>query len=254
MFAFHFVLLFSPCCFVHGTSNASTLKAIQRQKQQSMSSKPSINTRQLISTKGGHQSHDSAQNFYQWYLSSCADFPFVTKSTTCAIVCSIGDMIAQKLESYLGKEVFVVNLPRLGTFFLCGLLYVGPFVHVWYELLHELVGWMEKKYQTSKVQQIITQLCVDQTIGVAIFFPTYFYVFEYFEALLQWRTPSLKYAHQKCLEQISKVFLMQYRVFPLCNAINFSIIPKDLRVLFSNTVSLFWNIYLSTLIADHSSH
>ena len=54
---------------------------------------------------------------------------------------------------------------------------------------------------------------------------------------------------KKCMDQIAKVFLMQYRVFPLANGINFLFVPEQLRVLGSNIVSVFWNVYLCTLIA-----
>lgn len=36
-----------------------------------------------------------------------------------------------------------------------------------------------------------------------------------------------------------------YKLWPLANAINFSLVPLKLRVLFANVVSVFWNMYLS---------
>lgn len=186
---------------------------------------------------------------YGWYVGQCTDNPVVTKSTTAAIVTSIGDIMAQTLEAYVAETAFVLKPMRLGTFFLSGLLFVGPFVHLWYDQMIKLGRWMEKEYGASKTKQVIAQLFVDQTIGVALFFPAYFYVYEYLEAFVNWRPPSLSRAHTKCIEEIGKVVLMQYRVYPLSNAINFAFVPEELRVLYSNTIGAFWNIYLCSIIA-----
>jgi protein Mpv17 len=191
----------------------------------------------------------SLERAYFLYLNQCTDNPFVTKSTTAAIVTSFGDIMAQKFEAYVGETDFVLKPMRLGTFFLSGLLFVGPFIHLWYGQLINLGRWMETKYGASKTKRVIAQLFVDQTIGVAFFFPAYFYVYEYLEAFVNWRPPSLSRAHTKCIKEMGKVILMQYRVYPLCNAINFAFVPEQLRVLYSNTVSAFWNIYLCTIIA-----
>ena len=187
--------------------------------------------------------------FYSWYLKECTDNPFKTKSITAAVVASLGDVMAQTLESTLAKDTFSLNVIRTASFFFCGLLYVGPFVHAWYNQLWIFGRKLEKKYGTSKAAQAIIALLLDQTIGVAIFFPSYFYVYEYVESILLLRMPSFARAHKKCMEQIAKVFLMQYRVFPLANGINFLFVPEQLRVLGSNIVSVFWNVYLCTLIA-----
>ena len=191
----------------------------------------------------------SVKAAYDWYLLQCTNNPISTKSITAAIIASIGDLLSQKLESSkLAEKDFILDLSRTGSFFLCGLLYVGPFVHAWYELLMKLDRWLDKKFGTPRAKRVLTQVFVDQTLGIAIFFPAYFYVYEYLESLVRWRTPSLSDANAKCLEQISKVLLMQYRVMPLSNLINFGFVPKELRVLYSNTVSVFWNIYLCAII------
>jgi hypothetical protein len=192
----------------------------------------------------------SLAKFYNWYLGQCTDNPIVTKSTTCAVVCSIGDILAQKLESNLAEQAFSLDLSRMSSFLLCGLVFVGPFVHIWYDVLMKMAKGLETKFGITKFKQVTAQVLLDQTVGVAFFFPLYFFVFEYMESLVNWRTPSLSNAGQKCSEQIRKVVLMQYRVFPVCNIINFGFVPPALRVLFSNSVSLFWNIYLCTILAE----
>ena len=186
---------------------------------------------------------------YDWDLYQCTYNPIPTKSITAACIATTGDFMSQKLEAYLAEEPFILDQIRLKTFFLCGLVYVGPFIHRYYDLLATFARWLKTKYMATNKQQIICQLILDQTLAVAIFFPLYFYVYECLESLVRWTTPSLSRAHSKCLEQIKDVILMQYRLYPLANIINFGYVPEQLRTLFSNTVSVFWNIYLCSVIS-----
>jgi len=179
---------------------------------------------------------------YEWYLHQCTDRPIRTKSVTAAIIGALGDVLSQRL---LGKSL---SLQEVAAFFLVGLLYVGPFVHVWYEVLNRL-GRYGMSCGLGPRGKVLMQLVVDQTLGVLIFFPSYFFAYEGMDAVVQWRRPSLSKARETCVEQIGKVFWMQYRIFPLCNWVNFSLVPEPLRVLFSNTVSVFWNIYLCRAVA-----
>jgi protein Mpv17 len=114
----------------------------------------------------------------------------LTKSVTAALVNAIGDILSQVIEAHVTKSVLVLNWQRLGTFFLCGGLYVGPFVHLWYEQLWKLGRWMERRYGCSKAIQTFAQLIMDQTLGVALFFPSYFYIYEYLDALVALRRKS----------------------------------------------------------------
>lgn len=244
-FAFLFALFAIALSPVHSANVARYSKgkagANNIQSKTLVKAKPKVTTQetQVVSVKAA----------YNWYLRQCTDNPVVTKSTTAAIVASIGDSFSQRLEAYVAEKYFILNPARLGTFFLCGLLYVGPFCHTWYDLLIKFGRWTETKYGASRTKRVITELFVDQTLGVALFFPTFFYVHEFLGSLIRLRKPSLLSAHKKCLEQVSKVFLMQYRVFPLANFINFAFVPEQLRVLYCNIISVFWNIYLFTILA-----
>lgn len=129
----------------------------------------------------------SLANLYNAYLTAIERNPLLTKGMTAAIVNVLGDILAQLFEASTAGALFVPNWARLQGFFLCGLIYTGPYVHTWYEQLWKLGSWMEKKFDSPKRVQTIDQLIVDQTIGVAIFFSTYFYVYEVIDALVSHR-------------------------------------------------------------------
>lgn len=128
-------------------------------------------------------------NLYSRYMDLLDRRPFLTQSISAGVISALGDVLSQWIEL---KHIFLsLNWVRLFTFWVCGTLYVGPFVHLWYNQLWKMGRWMERKYQTSKRIQTLSQVIVDQTVGVAFFFPTYFYAYEYIEALIAWRGTSI---------------------------------------------------------------
>jgi hypothetical protein len=161
------------------------------------------------------------RTLYQSYLRAIEERPFLTKGITAAVVNFFGDMLAQSLEASKAGTAFVPNWIRLQGFFLCGLIYTGPYVHAWYQQLWKLGSWMERKFNSPKQVQTMAQLILDQTIGVCIFFSTYFYVYEIIDALVSRRRRSLQYTCQSvvCLRRCT---LLIHLFALLCFARRFS--------------------------------
>jgi hypothetical protein len=136
------------------------------------------------------------RTLYQSYLRAIEERPFLTKGITAAVVNFFGDILAQSLEASKAGTAFVPNWIRLQGFFLCGLIYTGPYVHAWYQQLWKVGSWMERKFDSPNQVQTMAQLILDQTIGVCIFFSTYFYVYEIIDALVSRRCKSLQYTRQ----------------------------------------------------------
>jgi hypothetical protein len=143
-------------------------------------------------------------NLYQSYLRAIEERPFLTKGITAAVVNFFGDMLAQFLEASKAGTAFVPNWVRLQGFFLCGLIYTGPYVHAWYQQLWKVGSWMQRKFDSPKQVQTMAQLILDQTIGVCIFFSTYFYVYEIIDALVS-RRCRYKYNNAKTFTRTDKL-------------------------------------------------
>mmetsp|Transcript_7555 Transcript_7555/g.18586 ORF Transcript_7555/g.18586 Transcript_7555/m.18586 type:complete len:275 (+) Transcript_7555:131-955(+) len=188
----------------------------------------------------------SMKGFYHWYLDACIRRPFVAKGITSGTIAALGDVIAQNIEGSKSKGF---SLSRVATFFFCNLLFTGPFIHLWYTFLNIVGGWMEKNYKVSKLKKTASQLFLDQTLGTIAFFPLYIFVFDVFESVIRLhRLPSLGNGMEKCRTHLWGIILTQYKVYPFSNMINFGLVPYELRVLFTSTVSLFWNIYLCGVV------
>jgi hypothetical protein len=200
------------------------------------------------------QSRDSKEssqtpNMYTRYIQLLDTSPLLTKSISSGIVAFLGGMLAQSIESQKAHIPTTFNWTRLLSFFICNTLYVGPFLHFWWEQLWKLGRWMQETHGARKRSTILVQLLIDQTIGVIVFFPTYFYAYEMAESLLLWKTPVLTNAWNKCVEQLQSVFIMQYKVWPVVNFFIFTFIPEKLRVLAGNIAAVVWNAYLCTRVA-----
>lgn len=134
-----------------------------------------------------HGNANNHLNLYSRYLDWIERKPLVAKSVTAAVVGSLGDIMAQSLEAHMANVVFVMNYRRLAAFFTSGLLFVGPFLHSFYEVLGALRNYLDANVTKNKNVQALAQLFVDQTLGAMMFLPTYFYVFELCEAMVSFR-------------------------------------------------------------------
>lgn len=207
---------------------------------------PEQETKSFFRTRKTHHGL-GIHEIFQWYLRQCSENPVPTKSLTAAAISAISDVFAQSLSWENASESFL-DIPRTGAFLLCGLFFVGPYVHYYYHILAGVGAWANKKHEASRLQQLLLQLSIDQTVGVSIYFPCYIFVFELFESVARWRQPSLDRPMTTILEDFFYLMMMQYRVYPIANAVNLTFIPPQLRVLYSNIVSFFWNIFLSKLL------
>lgn len=117
--------------------------------------------------------------------------PFITNGITAGLLAAAGDLVAQSESIHVAHAVTAstipFNLARTLTFALTGLLYEGPWIYFWYEGLWKMGDWMENKFQSSPRFQVAAQIFVDQSIGVFLFFPLYFMVYECIGAVISGR-------------------------------------------------------------------
>jgi hypothetical protein len=117
--------------------------------------------------------------------------PYLTNGITAGLLAVAGDYVAQSESIYVAHAAMSVTIPYNGartlTFALTGLLFEGPWIYFWYESLWKMGSWMESNYKAGPRLQVATQIFVDQTIGVFIYFPLYFMVYECIGAFISGR-------------------------------------------------------------------
>lgn len=122
-----------------------------------------------------------------WYKSSLLLHPIRTKCFSSAIIGCIGSALSQAILATVTHTPLRIMPRQVATFGLIGLVYIGPFYHFWFDHLSRVGSWLRDRHGSSQQKQVLMQLALDQTVGVILFFPVYFLVFEIFDALMSWR-------------------------------------------------------------------
>jgi hypothetical protein len=123
---------------------------------------------------------------YRKYLDLCKTRPWPTKAVSGGVVAGIGAILSQWIESFSAGAPFVINWHQLQSFALAGLIFEGPYMHWWYEQLWRMGRWLDAEGVSSRLMTM-AQIFVDQTIGVVVFFPAYFYAYEIAQSMVLMR-------------------------------------------------------------------
>jgi len=139
-----------------------------------------------------------------------------------------GDVIAQK---FIEKKEHL-EMMRTGRFFLIGLAWDGPLLSWWYRVLSRAIPSASKSATVLKV-------ALDQ----GVFIPGMLFSFLVLNA-------GLKGMDQQDIKDILRrdywqLLLANYQLWPAAMALNFYLMPVKHQVLFTNSVSLAWNTFLS---------
>lgn len=184
--------------------------------------------------------------------------PLSANAVSAGVIALLGDILAQLIEAQARGTVTSfggnkLNVVRMASFAASGMVFVGPYLHVFYGYLWALGSNLQSRYNTSRSQQVLLQVCLDQTIGIILFYPVYYYVYEYCEAILGLKAlgPVLQRATSKMLSggNLLSVFLANWIVWVPAQLCTFALVPERLRVIVSNIFSVFWNCYLCSKVA-----
>lgn len=163
------------------------------------------------------------------YLQMLKLHPFSARAATAAIIFFLADFAAQKLYS----EKF--SLARLLRYSLYGLCVMGPFLYLWYTIMHvygppdTLLGSIQK----AIFEQITLEpLCIS-------------FYFIYDNIVLR-----------RGMRELRRKFSVEFWFLLRKNAIfwipanfsNYYLGTQDFRVLFANMCSFFWNVYFSSAV------
>ena len=198
-----------------------------------------------------------SRNIWGVYKSCLSDCPLLTKSTTSAVIMSIGDVLCQKLEQSIeygsqqsrvainnenSKPSPQLDWHRTRQVAITGFTWSGPISHTWYAILEHLVTIKDK------LIGLIFRMLMDAFIFSPVAVAGYFI----------WRTilegGGSKDIVAKLRDSYVNALLASFRFWPCANIINFSLVPVEYRVLYNNILSLFWNGYLSHINSMAKNH
>ena len=221
---------------------------------------------------------ETLSSWFEFYMKSLKQRPLLTKAISAAAVQVLGDMISQPLSAYCSGRALVYDYPRTFCFALVGFFFKAPYLHNWYRITARFGRKVQRAFKLTDNQRTLAELALDQSIGVATFLPAYFYVYEFFSALVQcrgkfmfsstrcWGLVTMKYTiltrrlsgslvpyflpfTMKGLAPIFAAIIANYSFWPFSQFLSFRYVPESLRVLHTNLAAIFWNIYFCSCVA-----
>ena len=208
---------------------------------------------------------------WSWYKALLQTRPLPTKAVTSAITMGTGDFLCQTLEALRNQqlvdaakgpppnlqrgcpnnvdfcpedvesanlEVLRWNGVRTATVAGVGLIWSGPMGHTWYNVLERVT------VPRHKVLNLLCRLTLDALLWSPFTIAGYFSV----RGLLEGKRPEAIW--QNLQQKWLTVLTSSWCFWPWANMVNFSLVPLQFRLLFSNGMSLGWNTYLSKLSSD----
>eukprot|EP00794_Sanderia_malayensis_P008066 gene8066-8929_t len=159
---------------------------------------------------------------------------FVTNTISYVALYGLGDVLIQYIERHaLRKE----NDNRGHDFrrtlsFMAFASFHGPVNHFWYSALDRFI-------KGSKHSNVFKKLIADQLI----FAPYSTGIF--FMGLGTIEGQSLKTSVEETKRKFIPTYLADLAIWPAAQILNFYVVPPHLRMMYINTVTLFWNTFLS---------
>ena len=98
-----------------------------------------------------------------------------------------GAILSQWIQAVSAGIPLVMDWHTVRAFALTGTIFEGPYMHWWYEQLFKFGRFLNAKTAVSSRARTMAQIAIDETIGVAIFFPAYFLAYEIMQSLLLFR-------------------------------------------------------------------
>jgi hypothetical protein len=179
----------------------------------------------------------AASHAWQLYKGMLSARPLLTKSLTSSGIMTVSDAICQKVvmtdgPSDNGKKPRL-DFSRMLQVAITGLTWSGPVTHYWYEILEKIVTI------EGPLLGLIARLSLDAVIFSTVTISGYF----------TWRSILEGSGFQGAREKLSRHFITTllgaWKFWPAANIVNFSMVPLEFRVLYSNVLSLFWTGYLT---------
>lgn len=167
---------------------------------------------------------------WTWYIRCLEIHPWKTQLISTGALLGAGDFIAQQ---YVEKVPLLSHdVVRTARMAMVGTVVIGPIFHVWYATL-------DRRFARKSPGNAIKKMTVDQSILA----PVFLILFYGAVGIVERRT--LREISDKIYAEFYPNMVVNYKVWPAIQFMNFYLFPAHLRVLVVNVASLFWNTYLA---------
>lgn len=162
--------------------------------------------------------------------------PLLSRAITAGVIFFIADVLAQLLNRRAkGKTTPVFSLARLARYSFYGVLMMGPFLYLWYALMNEYAPDDDLKGSLMK--------CLFEQITLEPICVSMYIIYDGFVC-----RRGVRSVRNALNAQFFPLWVKNAIFWLPANFANYYIGTPDLRVIFANLCSLFWNIYFSSKV------
>jgi hypothetical protein len=180
----------------------------------------------------------TAYTSWKFYLHLLQSSPIQTKALTAGLLTLLGNVLTQKV--FEKKPNF--DTARALKFVAFSLL-LTPISHYWYKFLDSLFPKRDVRKIEGNKQQALDLTPVKKLLLDELIYDPFCIVFFYTViGLLEGK--DFQQIKQTVATQWWPTQKMSWRVWPIVQLINFSVVPGHLRILFINCVSFWWGIFM----------
>ncbi|XP_033111665.1 mpv17-like protein 2 isoform X1 [Anneissia japonica] len=172
----------------------------------------------------------------------------VTNTVTCCSLLGVGDLIEQTREIRRNKKNDVAqgklhsshsyDWKRTGRMAAIGFM-LGPINHYWYL-------YLDRFLPGTSGRMVLKKILLDQIVAAPFFNASFIIGI----GVLEGKPLSENIENFKC--KFPTLYLIDCFVWPVTQSINFLYVPSRYRVLYVNTVVVFWDIFMSYVQHDTS--
>lgn len=181
-------------------------------------------------------------NIWASYSEVLAEAPIQTKAVTSAAVYTIGDLLSQKTE---GVSISELDKPRVMRSLFAGLLGHGPLSHFWYQFSDNL--FENVLHLHNDVFGTAVKVVIDQTTWGPVWNNTYILML----GLMKMDSFGTIWGEMK--RNTVPLIVSGLKLWPLAHCVTYGLIPVENRLLWVDTVEIFWVTILASTAAGNKS-
>ncbi|XP_012221087.1 protein Mpv17 [Linepithema humile] len=156
-------------------------------------------------------------------------YPIGTQAVQAGILMGLGDQIAQNFIENRSKTIDFVRTMKFAGI---GFFISGPATRTWYGILDKYIG--SKGYSVA-----IKKVACDQLL----YAPTFIAVLLVVIGICQGK--DIEGLKIKMINEYNDILTNNYKLWPMVQLVNFSLVPLHYQTLVVQSIALFWNSYIS---------
>ncbi|XP_012278559.1 protein Mpv17 isoform X2 [Orussus abietinus] len=167
---------------------------------------------------------------FRTYQRLLTKYPLRMQAVQTGILMATGDQIAQVFVER--REYKDIDLVRTAQFGGLGFFLMGPAIRTWYGILDKRIG---SKGKTVILKKVVCDQLFFAPALIAVLLNSIGFL----------RGNNLEQNKEKLRNEYKDILINNYKLWPMVQIVNFSLVPLEYQVLVVQIVAIFWNTYVS---------